>query len=155
MKKQFLWLLLTGLLLIYGCAEQSMSRKSQIEPDTRDRLLNTGWRFIRDSLQGPESPGFDDSGWMTVDLPHDYSMMDLPGGDGPDQIGPFSRKSPGNGNSTGHVIGGTGWYRKSFILGKKDSGKTVILKFDGVYMYPDTITALINLNQTIRGILNT
>ena len=134
MKKQFLWLLLSGLLLISGCAEQAMSRKSLIETDVRDLLLNTGWRFVRDSLQGVENPGFDDSGWMTVDLPHDYSMMDLPGGDGPDQIGPFSRLSPGNGNSTGHIIGGTGWYRKSFILSKKDSGKSVILKFDGVYM---------------------
>lgn len=111
-----------------------MSRKSLMETDVRDRLLNTGWRFVRDSLQGAESTGYDDSGWMTVNLPHDYSMMDLPGADGPDKIGPFSKKAPGNGNSTGHVIGGTGWYRKSFILDKKDSGKTVILKFDGVYM---------------------
>jgi beta-galactosidase len=61
-------------------------------------------------------------------------MMNLPGGDGTDQIGPFSQKAPGNGNSTGHVIGGTGWYRKSFVMDKKDAGKTVILKFDGVYM---------------------
>ena len=35
-------------------------------------------------------PGFDDSKWMVIDLPHDYSMMDLPGEDVPDQIGPFS-----------------------------------------------------------------
>ena len=134
MKKQFLWLLLSGLLLISGCAEQAMSRKSLMETDVRDRLLNTGWRFVRDSLQGAESTGYDDSGWMTVNLPHDYSMMDLPGADGPDKIGPFSKKAPGNGNATGHVIGGTGWYRKNFILDRKDSGKTVIIKFDGVYM---------------------
>jgi hypothetical protein len=35
---------------------------------------------------------------MVVDLPHDYSIMDLPGEDRPVQIGPFSRKSPGNAN---------------------------------------------------------
>ena len=85
-------------------------------------------------LPGAEQPGFDDSKWMTADLPHDYSIMPLAGEDRADQIGPFSRKSPGNGNSTGHVIGGTGWYRKSFTLDKADEGKTVVLNFDGVYM---------------------
>jgi beta-galactosidase len=114
----------------------------------RDRLFNTGWKFIRDSVSGAEQPGHDDSKWLVVDLPHDYSIMalpvrqadlpagqaGLPGEDGPDQIGLFSKKSPGNGNSTGHVIGGTGWYRKSFTLDKTDEGKTVLLNFDGVYM---------------------
>ena len=101
---------------------------------SRDRLFNDGWKFVRDSVSGAEQPGYDDSGWMDVDLPHDYSMMDLPGADSPDKIGPFSKKAPGNGNATGHVIGGTGWYRKSFILDKKDADKSFILKFDGVYM---------------------
>jgi len=101
---------------------------------SRDQLFNDGWKFIRDSIVGAELPGFDDSNWMVVDLPHDYSMMDLPGGNGPDQIGPFSKKSPGKGHSTGHVIGGTGWYRKSFTLDEAEAGKTAIIKFDGVYM---------------------
>lgn len=100
----------------------------------RDRLFNTGWKFMRDSVPGAEQPGYDDSKWMRIDLPHDYSIMNLPGEDGADQIGPFSKKSPGNGNSTGHVLGGTGWYRKGFTLDKADEGKTVILNFDGVYM---------------------
>ena len=30
----------------------------------RDRLFNSGWKFIRDSVQGAEKPEFDDSGWM-------------------------------------------------------------------------------------------
>lgn len=116
-------------LLFPDCLANNAAGNSE-----RDRLFNTGWKFIRDSIPGAEQPGFDDSKWMVVDLPHDYSIMDLPGEDGPDQIGPFSKKSPGKGNSTGHVIGGTGWYRKTFILGKADEGKTVIINFDGVYM---------------------
>ncbi len=112
----------------------SYTAKSQNKESERDRLFNNGWKFIRDSIPGAEQPGFDDSKWMTVDLPHDYSIMNLPGKEGPDQIGPFSKKSPGNGNSTGQVIGGTGWYRKSFTLDKADEGKTVIINFDGVYM---------------------
>lgn len=100
----------------------------------RTRLFNNDWRFIRDSISGAEQPNFDDSKWMAVDLPHDFSIMDLPGGDSDDQIGPFSKQSPGKGNGTGHTMGGTGWYRKSFVLDKSDKDKNVVLKFDGVYM---------------------
>jgi beta-galactosidase len=112
----------------------SYTAKSQNKEPERDRLFNNGWKFIRDSIPGAEQTGFDDSKWMTVDLPHDYSIMPLAGEDRADKVGPFSKKSPGNGNSTGHVIGGTGWYRKSFTLNKADEGKTVIINFDGVYM---------------------
>lgn len=109
--------------------------------NNHDELFNHDWKFSRDSIPGAERPEFDDANWMSVDLPHDYSIMDLPDRqagltdeDTDEQIGPFSKKSPGNGNSTGHAIGGTGWYRKSFILEKEDQGKTTILKFDGIYM---------------------
>jgi beta-galactosidase len=112
----------------------SWTAKSIDQENGRNRLFNTGWKFIRDTVQGAEKPEYEDSRWMTIDLPHDFSLMPLPGEDSKDKIGPFSKKSPGNGNSTGHVIGGTGWYRKSFTLNKTDNGKTVILNFDGVYM---------------------
>lgn len=118
------------LNLIFSYCSADNTNKSH----SRDRLFNSGWRFSRDSVAGAEIPGYDDSKWKVTDLPHDYSIMDLPDNDTPDQIGPFSRKSPGNGNSTGHVIGGTGWYRKTFVVDKADEGKTVILSFDGVYM---------------------
>jgi beta-galactosidase len=125
----FIGLFISVSLFISGYS----GNKPDNKPD-RDRLFNSGWKFIRDSVPGAEQPRFDDSKWISVDLPHDYSIMDLPGEDSPTQVGPFSRKSPGNGNSTGHVIGGTGWYRKSFALDKADKDKTVVLNFDGVYM---------------------
>ncbi|WP_346863534.1 glycoside hydrolase family 2 TIM barrel-domain containing protein [uncultured Draconibacterium sp.] len=99
----------------------------------RTRLFNNDWKFVRDSIVGAEKSDFDDSNWMSVDLPHDFSIMDLPGEDSEDQIGPFSKKAI-NGNGTGHTMGGTGWYRKSFVLDKSDEGKNVVLKFDGAYM---------------------
>lgn len=99
----------------------------------RDRIFNEGWKFIRDSLTGAEQPGYDDSQWLALDLPHDWSIADLPGEDTQDQIGPFSKSSPGA-RSTGFVLGGTAWYRKHFKLDKADAGKTAILRFDGVYM---------------------
>jgi len=128
----YIGLFISASLFISGYS----GSKSGKAPE-RDRLFNSGWKYIRDSIPGAEEPEFDDSKWLSVDLPHDYSILDLPGDDGPGQIGPFSKKSPGNGNSTGHVIGGTGWYRKSFTLDKADEGKTVVLNFDGVYMETD------------------
>lgn len=102
----------------------------------RNRLFNTQWHFVRDSLIGAESPSFDDTKWLTVDLPHDFSIMNLPGGDNDEQTGAFSKHSPGN-NHTGHVMGGTGWYRKTFVVGVKDKGKRFFLNFDGSYMETD------------------
>ncbi|HPF52226.1 MAG TPA: glycoside hydrolase family 2 TIM barrel-domain containing protein [Draconibacterium sp.] len=110
------------------------SNSNPTEFPNREQLFNADWKFIRDSITGAEQVDFDDSGWLNIDLPHDYSMMDLPGDDTEEQIGPFSKKSPGNGNSTGQVIGGTGCYRKSFTMDQADKGKTVVLNFDGVYM---------------------
>ncbi len=117
------------ILLFTGCRSSNEQANAG-----RDTLFNTGWKFVRDSIVGAEQPRFNDSQWITVDLPHDYSIMDLPGDDGPDQIGPFSKSSPGGGRSPGNVLGGTGWYRKHFSLEKSDEGKTAVLQFDGVYM---------------------
>ncbi len=125
---------IAGLMMLISLLISGFSPEKSGKVPARDRLFNADWKFIRDSISGAEQPGYDDSKWMVVDLPHDYSIMDLPGEDGPNQVGPFSKKSPGNGNSTGHVLGGTGWYRKSFTLDKADVGKTAIINFDGVYM---------------------
>ncbi|GHF13781.1 hypothetical protein GCM10014715_81600 [Streptomyces spiralis] len=83
---------------------------------------------------------FDDGSWRTPDLPHDWSIEDLPyatSGDGaatsdpslpavkdpdptapeaPQAIGPFDRLNSQNGDSTAHTVGGIGWYRKHFEL---------------------------------------
>jgi beta-galactosidase len=124
---------IAGVIMFSGIIRSGYAQKDEFAFH-RDQLFDTGWKFIRDSVQGAEKPEYDDSGWITLDLPHDYSIMNLPGKDSQDKIGPFSKKSPGNGNSTGQVIGGTGWYRKSFTLGKADKSKTVMINFDGTYM---------------------
>ncbi|MGB7747247.1 MAG: glycoside hydrolase family 2 TIM barrel-domain containing protein [Verrucomicrobiia bacterium] len=51
--------------------------------------------------------------------------------------GPFDPGSSDGGPSTGHVLGGTGWYRKHFTLGQGDSNQLVSVRFDGVYMNSD------------------
>ncbi|MCR4765467.1 MAG: DUF4982 domain-containing protein [Bacteroidaceae bacterium] len=102
------------------------------EEPVREMLINDGWRFAPTELAGAEMMDYDDTTWKPVDLPHDYSLIPLPGGDNDEQIGPFSKHSPGR-NATGHVMGGTGWYRKIIKTDKNFEGKLVKLSFDGTY----------------------
>nr|WP_319512706.1 glycoside hydrolase family 2 TIM barrel-domain containing protein [uncultured Draconibacterium sp.] len=46
-------------------------------------------------------------------------------------MGPFSSNGS---EATGYVVGGIEWYRKHFKLDKSETGKTVILKFNGIFM---------------------
>ena len=101
---------------------------------TRSSLFDAGWRFIKDSTIAAEAPGYNDSKWRIVNLPHDWSIEDLP--DQSDSvIGPFSAKSIGA-TATGYTVGGIGWYRKHFTL-KNIGDKKVSIYFDGVYMNSD------------------
>jgi beta-galactosidase len=133
----------------------------------REINFDREWRFLEDDAPGAENAAFNDSAWRTLDLPHDWSIEDLPpsatngpsaappatpaatnppatggqrgrGRGGPDfaVIGPFTPASPG-GRATGYTLGGTGWYRKHFVLDKQIAGKQVAIEFDGVYMDSD------------------
>ena len=94
-------------------------------------LFDADWRFHRGGVQGAEMPGFDDSKWRKVDLPHDWSIEDLPGTTSPFDPDAISQVSGG------FTVGGTGWYRKTFTIGAGQKNKRVIIQFDGVYMNAD------------------
>jgi beta-galactosidase len=103
----------------------------------RERSFDEGWLFNRGDVTGAEAVSFDDGAWQALDLPHDWSIADLPSAtsdDGaassdpsllvpnppppltaPTLIGPFDASSVGDG-STGYTLGGIGWYRKHFTL---------------------------------------
>lgn len=115
----------------------------------RDQLFDSGWRFTLGDVDGAERPEFKDSSWRKLDLPHDWSIEDLPkrlhSGPSealwtaavPQRIGPFDRQlSPGQG-STGYFLGGTGWYRKAFSVAHLPSDHRCEIRFDGVYMDSD------------------
>jgi len=124
---RILFLALFAATLLVSCNTQ--------KPDfsKRDQDFDSGWKFNRGDVSGAEMASFDDSQWLVLDLPHDWSIEDLPATEGKKQIGPFSEDSQGKG-STGHVVGGIGWYRKTFTLDKQSEDKKVQILFDGVYM---------------------
>jgi beta-galactosidase len=94
----------------------------------RENLFDSGWRFHLGGAQGAENPSFDDSKWRKIDLPHDWSIEDLPGTNSPFSINAISQVSGG------FTTGGTGWYRKTFTIADNLKGKRFRILFEGVYM---------------------
>ena len=107
---------------------------ANILPEKRDRSFDLGWKFSQGEFYyGAERPDFDDRDWRIVDLPHDWSIEDVPAEIDSNAIGPFSKLSPGH-TYTGYFIGGFAWYRKAFTLDSVDEGKQIYIRFDGIYM---------------------
>jgi beta-galactosidase len=104
--------------------------------DSRAVSFDKNWRFKKDTLKGFENPNYDDSGWRTLNLPHDWSIEDLPNQQKGTIQGPFTRTSAGKA-ATGFTAGGVGWYRKTFTLNEANAGKQTYIMFDGVYMNAD------------------
>ena len=130
MKKLILPLFLFLSLMLLSYSTDNIKKGSV---NNRNLPFDSGWKFLRDSVAGAENPSFDDSGWRTLDLPHDWSIENFADSDNEDHIGPFTKTSEG-GVSTGHVKGGTGWYRKHFTADDSYKMKNVSVCFDGVYM---------------------
>ena len=103
---------------------------AQDKSGNRTRSFDAGWRFIKDSNIIADVSDYDDSKWRTVNLPHDWSIEDLPNQTPDTIVGPFSRNSFGKG-ATGFTVGGTGWYRKKFTIGK--ASKRLSRKFNRNY----------------------
>lgn len=87
-------------------------------------LFDDDWLFSSgDTLAA--SPGFDDSGWEHIQLPHDFSVL-----------GEIENDNP-SGTAGGFFPGGTAWYRKHFELDASKKAARVFLDFDGVYRNAD------------------
>ncbi len=91
-------------------------------------LIDDHWYFHRGGAQRAEQPEFDDVLWRIVDLPHDWSIEDLPG-----TYSPFDRDAISQANG-GFTTGGTGWYRKKLFIGNDMKEKILTVLFEGIYM---------------------
>ncbi len=87
---------------------------------TRSENFSENWKFYMGDASGAQDPGFNDSGWEQVNLPHDYSIEQE-----------YTKSGEAE---SGYLLGGTGWYRKSFTLGSSAEGKQIRVDFGGVYM---------------------
>ena len=81
--------------------------------------LHENWKFPYGEEPQAWYKGYDDSAWMSVTLPHDWSVHM-----------PFEQT---NSSGTGYLSGGIGWYRVRFSLPEAYKGKRVRVVFDGIY----------------------
>lgn len=128
LKKSGLFLL---CLMVTGSALMAQSNSNP-----RTLSFDNAWSFAKDNVKDAEFANFNDSKWRIVNLPHDWSIEDLPNQLPNQTMGPFSKNSIGKA-STGWTVGGTGWYRKKFVTAKEYQNKLVSIHFDGVYMNAD------------------
>jgi len=82
--------------------------------------FNPGWKFAFGDTTGAEQPGFDDSAWAAVSLPHTWNETD--------SYRAFISHSGGDQSEKM----GIGWYRKHFRLPLSADGQKVFLQFDGL-----------------------
>jgi beta-galactosidase len=119
-----------------------------ISNDDRLHPFVDDWRFHRGDASGAETPAFDDSEWRTVDVPHDWTIEDIPGapddrdaiwsrGTDPLRTGPFDLYASEGQGATGWTVGGIGWYRKTFQAPQLPAGGRAEIRFEGVYMNAD------------------
>jgi Beta-galactosidase/beta-glucuronidase len=82
--------------------------------------FNPAWKFAFGDTTGAELPGFDDSAWAGVSLPHTWNETD--------SYRAFISHSGGDQSEKM----GIGWYRKHFRLPLSAYGQKVFLQFDGL-----------------------
>ena len=128
-----MWMALLALLvLVPAYAQYGRRAGPETEPNAdfatfaqqRRTLLNFDWKFAFGPCEGAADPGFDDSAWRVLDLPHDF-RFELPW-DG-------TLRSSANDFKPACE----GWYRKTFEADPLWKGKKVCLDFDGIMYVSD------------------
>ena len=132
--KLYLRQLLPAFCLLTAISSYAQKPQKTPKPPTPENIRLTereirfddNWLFQKDSLMNAA---------RTVQLPHDWSIEDLPDQNDSTIIGPFYKYSPAK-EQGAYTVGGTAWYKKSFTLPALNNGHLHI-RFDGVYMNSD------------------
>lgn len=107
------------VMSIVGLAEELSGE--QIATAPRYELnFNKGWKFNYGDVANAQSTVYSDKSWADVSLPHDFSI-----------IQDFTTN--GTEGESGSLPGGTGWYRKSFILPQQVHDRVFVLNFGASY----------------------
>ena len=113
------------------------------DPDLRLRAIwNEDWKFMRQlspgsgtepEFVGAEEPGYDDSSWPQIWLPHTWDAT-------PDN--PFA--------TSGHFHG-VGWYRKRFNVPEEWGSRRVLTHFNGAFQVADVWVNGRHMGQHVGG----
>lgn len=122
--KQMLSVILSAAMLLPGMAGMASGRETERPCDApvqyrmasgtgRTQVnFNGGWKFIRSDVTGAERMDYDDSAWVNIGLPHNFSI-------------PYEM--------TAQFYVGYGWYRREFEVPEEWKDKRVELEFEGVF----------------------
>ncbi len=107
--------LTTIIFFLIACLASGQVRETKV--------LHEGWKFYLGHEESAAEPGFDDSSWEDVFVPHDWAI-----------VRPFI---PGGDEATGKLPWqGEGWYRYELELPDHYKDKRIYLLFDGVMAFP-------------------
>jgi len=125
MKKHLLLCLLTCACFALANTVNAQSKTATaFAPPASPRAtynFNPDWKFTFGDVAGADQPGFDDSGWTGVSLPHTWNETDT-----------YRAYISHGGGDVGEKMLGIGWYRKHFKLPANADGQKVFLQFDGM-----------------------
>ncbi len=119
--------------LFFFSVSFSQNNNVEIQKNNRfEKVINSQWTFNYFSgageNKGYESPGFDDSRWIAISIPHTWSTFETTG-----ELHPFIRNASENDNP--YWWTGWGWYRKHFSIKKEFSDRKIFIEFEGVQKY--------------------
>jgi beta-galactosidase len=103
-------------------AVRSAAAAGDKQPPRERVRFDDNWKFLLGDPADAEAPAFDDAGWRSVDLPHDWSIE-----------GHIAPDNP-MGGAGGFFPAGIGWYRRTFIPLASWNGRRISVEFEGVYM---------------------
>lgn len=81
--------------------------------------LNVDWKFAGSDVSGAQVPGFDDSAWKLVSVPHTFNDVDS-----------FDQWITSSGQAG--VARKIAWYRKHFTLPAAAAGSRVVIEIEGI-----------------------
>ena len=109
------------------------------------QAFDTNWLFHYGDATGASAATFADTGWRTLNVPHDWSI------EGPNPpANPFSQTAATSGRGA-YVPSGIAWYRKHFTLPQSLAGQRVFIEFDGIMENSDVYINGVHLGHHPYG----
>jgi len=110
-----------AIFLIFLCAAVVNGQPQNVTQ------ITDGWKFVGADANGAEAPGFDDSSWVAVSLPHTWNDKDTLRG--------------------GNYYRGPGWYRLKLDIPASAKEKRVFVHFEAASIVADVYFNGVRLGQ--------
>ncbi len=126
------WMWMTSLSLII-CHLSFSTTGAQAQRTVQN--LDFGWRFHAGDVAEGSSPQLDDSGWRTVDVPHDFQIEQpwvTPAADEKADNNDPAANIKSRLSSRGFKEMGKGWYRLHLTPADSLRGRRLLLDFGGI-----------------------